>query len=478
MNKTTIIRNASWIIGWNADKQEHVYLRDADFVFCDNTIMFVGAKYTGEFDLEINGREKMILPGLINIHAHLSGGPIDKGTFDEVGATALWGQALYSHSPLFRADEDALAVGAVIAVSELLLSGVTTVVDISGIYDEWVASMAQSGIRAVFGPGFRQARWVNVNDHRVDYEWDEKAGWRGFEGALEFIDTVANHPSGRFSGMIVPSQVDTCKPDLIKAAHTEAKRRGIPFQIHAAQTMVEFSEMLRRHGKSPVQWLDSLGVLDDHVILGHCIYLDHHSWTSLRTGKDLPLLAEKNVTVAHCPTVFGRTGMTLESFGSYVRAGVNLGIGIDSFPYNMLEELRHAAIYSRITAGNVHDVTTTSVFNAATVGGARALLREDIGRLAEGAKADFFIVDTKHPFMKPDREPLRNLIYIAAERAIKDVYVDGMKVVGDGEILTMDYAKALAEIDAAQRRAIDRVPELDMKKRTLDEIAPMTFPVL
>ena len=80
--------------------------------------------------------------------------------------------------------------------------------------------------------------------------------------------------------------------------------------------------------------------------------------------------------------------------------------------------------------------------------------------------------------MKPGREPLRNLIYIAAERAIKDVYVDGIKVVDDGKVLTMDYDNALGEINAAQKRAIQRVPELDAKKRTLDDIAPMAFPVL
>jgi cytosine/adenosine deaminase-related metal-dependent hydrolase len=478
MNTTTVIRNASWIVAWNKERQAHGYLRDADVAFCGDTLVFVGKEYAGQADTTIDGRGKMIMPGLVNIHAHLSGGPLDKGTFDEVGATAMWGQALYSHSPLLVADEASLGVGAVIALSELLMSGVTTVVDISGLYPEWVGIMAQSGIRAVFGPGFRQARWVNVNDHRVAYEWYEEAGWRGLEKALAFIDTVTAHPCGRFSGMVVPSQVDTCRPELIQAAHREARRRGIPFQTHAAQTMVEFSEMLRRHGKTPVQWLDHLGVLDDHTVLGHCIYLDHHSWTPLRTAHDLPLLAEKKVTVAHCPTVFGRTGMTLESFGRYVRSGVNLGIGIDSFPFNMLEELRHAAIYSRITAGDVHDLTTTSVFNAATTGGARALLREDIGRLTEGAKADLVVVDMDHPLMKPGREPLRNLIYVAAERAIKDVYVDGRRVVADGCILTLEYDTALSEIDAAQDRAISKVPQQDAQHRTLDEIAPMTFPVM
>jgi len=309
----------------------------------------------------------------------------------------------------------------------------------------------------------------------VDYEWDEKQGWRGLTLSLEIIDAALRHPCGRLSGMVVPSQADTCRPDLIQAAFQEAVHRDIPFQIHAAQTMVEFTEMMRRHGKTPIQWLDSLGVLDDRTTIGHGIYLDHHSWTPLRTAHDLPLLAEKKVTVAHCPTVFGRTGMTLESFGGYVRAGVNLGIGVDSFPYNMLEEIRHAAIYARITAGDVHDLTTADVFNAATIGGARALGREDIGRLTAGAKADFVVVDATHALMRPCREPLRNLIYVAAERAVKDVYVGGAMVVEDGDILTLDYHSALAEIEEAQRRAIQKIPQRDPQGRTIGELAPMAF---
>jgi cytosine/adenosine deaminase-related metal-dependent hydrolase len=311
----------------------------------------------------------------------------------------------------------------------------------------------------------------------VDYEWDHNAGWDGFKRALKTMDAIEKRGCDRLSGMIFPSQVDTCEADLLKAAHAAAVDRGLPFQTHASQTMHEFSEMMRRHGKSPVQWLDSLGVLDEHTTLGHCIYMDHHSWSPLHTRDDLPLLAERKITVAHCPTVFGRTGMTLESFGDYVRAGVNLGIGTDSFPFNMLEEMRHAGVYARITTGNVHDLTITDVFDAATVGGARALLRDDIGRLAVDARADLVIVDTVHPLMRPGREPLRNLINVAAERAVRDVFVDGKPVVEDGEILTLDYESALDEIDAAQIRSIRRIPELDFENRTLDELAPMAFPV-
>jgi cytosine/adenosine deaminase-related metal-dependent hydrolase len=475
MQDTTVIRNAAWIIAWDAEMKTHTYLKNADLAFCGNRITFVGQNYPGPFDREIRGNGRMVMPGLINIHTHLAAGPLDKGTFDEVGSAALWGNALYTYSQLLRADSRAIKPGAIIALIELIKSGVTTVVDNSGYYEEWIDLLIDSGVRAVLAPGFRQARWVNVGDHRVDYEWDLQAGWQEFELALKTMDAIGRCGSDRLSGMIFPSQADTCEADLLKAAHAAAVDRGLPFQTHASQTMQEFSEIMRRHGKSPVQWLDSLGILDEHTILGHCIFMDHHSWSPLHTREDLPLLAERKITVAHCPTVFGRTGMTLESFGEYVRTGVNLGIGTDSFPFNMLEELRHAGVYARIATGNVHDLTTTDVFNAATLGGAKALLRHDIGRLAVDAKADLVIVDTEHPLMRPGREPLRNLINVAAERSVRDVFIDGRPVVADGEILTLDYENALIEMDAAQIRSIRRIPDLDFQKRTLDELAPMTF---
>ena len=477
MKDTTVIRKAAWVIAWDEDKNTHTYIKNADLVFCGSRITFVGRDYPGSFDHEIPGKGRMIMPGLINIHSHLSGGPLGKGTFDEVGTAALWGNALYTYSQLLRADSRAIKPGAIIALSELMKSGVTTVVDNSGYYEEWIELLVDSGVRAVLAPGFRQARWINVAEHRVDYEWDHQAGRQGFRQALETMDAIKKYGCDRLSGMIFPSQADTCDADLLIDAHTAAVDRGLPFQTHASQTMQEFSEMMRRHGKSPVQWLDSLGILDEHTILGHCIYLDHHSWSPLHTRDDLPLLAERETTVAHCPTVFGRTGMTMESFGDYVRAGVNLGIGTDSFPYNMLEELRHVGVYARITTGNVHDLTSADVFNAATLGGAQALLQDDIGRLVVNAKADIVIVDIEHPLMRPGREPLRNLINVAAERAVKDVFIDGKQVVANGDVLTLEYESSLIEMDAAQIRSIRKVPELDFQNRTLDQLAPMTFPV-
>jgi cytosine/adenosine deaminase-related metal-dependent hydrolase len=116
------------------------------------------------------------------------------------------------------------------------------------------------------------------------------------------------------------------------------------------------------------------------------------------------------------------------------------------------------------------------VFHAATVGGAHALRREDLGRLAPGARADLVLVDCKSPWMMPVRDPLRSLIFHAADRAVRDVYVDGERVVADGRVLTLDQAGSLERLTAAQRRMETSVPERDPRGRRSIDITPLSLP--
>ncbi len=152
-----------------------------------------------------------------------------------------------------------------------------------------------------------------------------------------------------------------------------------------------------------------------------------------------------------------------------------MGIGTDTYPHNFLEEMRNAANHARTIAGTVDDLETFDVFNAATTGGARALRRDDIGRLAVGAKADLVLVDLDHPSMMPVREPLRSLIYVAAGRAVRDVYVDGILVVEGGNPLNIDLQAASEALESAQKRSLEKVPDLDWAGRDANELAPMVL---
>jgi len=169
--------------------------------------------------------------------------------------------------------------------------------------------------------------------------------------------------------------------------------------------------------------------------------------------------------------VFARRGITLKDFGRYQRAGVRMGVGTDTYPHNMLDELRLIAYLARTQAGDPRTMNSTDLFNAATIGGAKALGRDDIGRLAVGCRADLVLVDMTHPMMRPTHDPLRSLIYSAGDRAIRTVFVDGAKVVGDGRVLTMDYPAAAAALHEAQARVKANVPRLDWDHRTAEAIS-------
>jgi cytosine/adenosine deaminase-related metal-dependent hydrolase len=247
--------------------------------------------------------------------------------------------------------------------------------------------------------------------------------------------------------------------------------------IHAAQTMAEHEELLRRTGETAPAMLERLGILGPDLILGHCIFLDHHSWTRQRSRDDLDRLARTGTSVAHCPVTFARSGMTLESLGAYRRAGVNVGLGTDSYPFNMLEEMREAMICSRIAGRSVFDLDTAGLFSAATTCGAKALGRDDLGRLSPGAKADLVLVDLNHPAMQPLHDPLRNLVHCAAERAVRDVYVDGKAILKDRHIVNLDYDGAVRELQDAQRRACRRAEKNDPQGRSFTALAPYSLPL-
>jgi 5-methylthioadenosine/S-adenosylhomocysteine deaminase len=475
----TVIKNADWAIAWQAQPGRHVYMRGIDVVFDGSTITHVGKDYGGPADKVVDGRKRMVMPGLVNLHSHPEHEPAYRGVREEHGLANMYMSGLFERSQAFYATDDEFrAANAEFAYCELLKSGVTTLIDISPAWEGWADLLAKSGLRAFLAPGYASARWKLENDFELKYTWDEQAGRQRFEAALKVVDAAVKHPSGRLSGVISPMQIDTCTADLLRDSRAAAQERELPFTVHIAQGVSEVMEMIRRHGKTPIQWAAETGLLGPTTILGHAIFLDSHSWVRWWTKSDLKLIADNGCTVAHCPTPFVRYGQIMENFGDYLRAGVNMGIGTDTTPHNMLEEMRKAAILARVAARDINTVTTADMFHAATVGGANAVLRQDLGRLAPGMKADIVVVDLECSDMMPARDPLRSLVYHAAERAVRDVYVDGRQVVADFKVLTLNQADAAGRLAEAQARMLAAVRQRDYKARSADDIVPLSLPIV
>ena len=475
---TTCLRNADWLIGWDDSAARHTYRRGCDLVFDNDQITFVGKNYAGAVDTNIDARNGFVIPGLVDVHSHPSTEPAQKGVREEHAVPEMYMSSLYQRSAVFQLDQAGRRAAVEVAYADLLSSGVTTLVDLSFPFDGWTEVAAKSGLRMVMGPGFSSATWKLESEHDLLFDWQADDGAKDFESALALIDEAERHPSGRLSGILYPAQIDTCSRALFERVTEVAKSRDLPVTTHISQSVAEFNVMVQRHGVTPIQWAHEIGILGPRMTLGHALFTDEHSWLSWPTKIDLDLLSRTNTSVAHCPQPFSRYGQILEDFGRYARAGVNMALGTDCAPHNFIEEMRSATILSHIGAKDMTTASAADVFHAATVGGARALLRDDIGKLAPGCKADIVVVDLDCELMQPVRDPLRSLVYHAADRAVRDVFVDGEKVVDNQVVTHLDRRSALSALTSAQQRMLARTSELDYQARTAEQISPLSLPIM
>ena len=187
------------------------------------------------------------------------------------------------------------------------------------------------------------------------------------------------------------------------------------------------------------------------TLLGHAINIDQHPWINYYEHKDLDRLARTGTTVVHCARAFAQWGDMMRSLGGYRAAGVNMALGTDCYPHDMIENMRIAGLISKVASGHVGTLLRTEdVFEIATLGAAKALGANDLGRLEVGAKADLVLVDLRHPSMRPVRDPLRSLVYSGVAAAVRDVYVNGDLVVQDRKVLTMEQDEVLDRLQAGQ----------------------------
>lgn len=476
-DKIICFRNAAWLVGWDAKTSSHCYLRNADLAMRGDTIIHAGpGRFEGHVDEEINAEQACLIPGLVNMHTHTSSMPLFRGVREEMGNPNFYFSGLYEGWTLFYPPIEQRMHNTSLAICEMLLSGVTTYVDMCYPFPGWLEAVSSSGIRAYISPLFESATIRAISDSELEYCWEPDGGEAAFAKARAVLAQVESDRSGLLSPMMSPMAVNTVTPELLRTAYDLALEKKWPFHLHAGMAVLEFHEMVRRNGLTAVQWLHKQGLLGPSTIIGHGAILDHHSWVHWHTRDDVDILAEAKVSLSHCPVVLSRYGVALESFGSYRKAGINIGIGTDSHPHNMLEEMRAAATVSRLVDQHMFSAMTADVFNAATIGGAKSLMRDDLGRLTAGAKADVVVIDVNNPAMLPLYDPIRSLIFSACDRAVKDVFVGGRKVVGDGKVLTVPHQKTAHEVSRVQAAVVADIPNRDRKKRTAEQVAPLVFP--
>jgi cytosine/adenosine deaminase-related metal-dependent hydrolase len=229
--------------------------------------------------------------------------------------------------------------------------------------------------------------------------------------------------------------------------------------------------------KTPVQFLADIDFLDHRTLIGHGVFTTAHPWTLYPFGDDVRVLAERGATVGHCPYKYAKMAMTLHSFQRYLDAGVTVAMGTDTFPMDMVSELRWASILARVTDRNYQVGQPRDVFNAATLGACRFIERDDLGRLGPGARADILLIDLDHLGAAFYTDPIKALVDFGSGRDVDTVIVDGKTLIQGGRALRVDEAQVLDRARQATKGYWQRVPDWYWSGADVDRVVPPAFPL-
>jgi 5-methylthioadenosine/S-adenosylhomocysteine deaminase len=465
------------------DGQSHVLIRNGVVVWEDDRIIFVGKAFDQPVDQTLQAPERLIMPGLINLHWHAGVRANWRLTSDH-GDPQFFGAGFPNteagrRGAFYPMSEAEAATSAMLNVIELLSGGCTTLVEVGAptlLVTQVAEQVTRFGVRAYLAPGYRSATYYRDDAGVVQYDWDEEAGQKGLETACRFISEHNGKADGRVRGMLFPLQVDTCTRELLHATSKAAEKLEVPVQIHTGQNLMEFHQTLRKYGRTPVELLAETKLLGPRTTLGHCIMVSGHPQAHYPDGHDLDLIAATQTNVAHCAVSLGRRGMHLHHLSSYLQRGINIGLGTDIHPFDLLREMRDAGLICKVAAATPNAGTAREVFNAATLGGAHALGREDLGRLCPGAKADLVIVNQRALHYGVVCDPIRSLVDCGAASDVETVIVDGRIIMEQRQI---PGAPALHDLLAQAQQYAEAYwasyAQIDWTGRTAEQAFPNAF---
>ena len=471
-----------YVVGFNGT--EHEVFKDGVVIFEGNRIEFAGREYTQPVDKKVDARGCLVSPGFIDTHFH-SGINASDYILNDSTKTDFFASNYLAHGGPTREGAHAahlkdVDVGQRFSLIHVLKSGVTTTFEIGGPGAEpqrYVDMVDQVGIRCATGPSYKNVSFFHDRQGRLEYDWDDERGSKGLKAAVDFAKKYNGACNGRMTTMLFPGHVDSCTPALLKDTKRAAREIGVGIQIHATINLFEFHTVMQRERCTPIELLHKLGFLGPDVSLSHCIFVSGHSWLVYPYGDDIKIIADSGTSVAYSPLKYLKLGIVMESFDKYRQAGINMGIGTDTFPKDIISDMRYAALASRVADKSFLAGHPRDVFNAVTLGGAKMLGRNDLGRLQKGAKADITIVDLRDLAFGAVRDPIRSLMETAVSRDVRTVIVDGETLVDNGKYLRLNEDELLEKVQAKGEQIWDSVPKWHWTGKGIDEVVPPSFKI-
>ena len=396
------------------------------------TFSDISGKYTSEKIIE--GKDKVVFPGLINTHTHAAmvyfRGLADDLPLQDWLEKHIWPNEMKWLSSEFVDDAVELAC------LEMLKAGVTTYADMYFYEDTAAGKVEKIGMRGVLGSGIIDFPWKDIAQSADDY----------FRHAEDLINNWKD--SELITPCVAPHATFTCGPDNYKRAKEMADTHNVPLHTHLAETEFEVSECRKRYGKTPVEHLDAIGFLSERVVAAHCVWL---------TDKEIEILAEKKTGVSHCIESNLKLASGIAPLPKLLNAGVKVAFGTDGAAsnndLNILGEMSTAAKVHKAVSMDATVVDSKTALLMATKNGAEILgLGEKTGSIKPGKKADLVIAGLDQPHLTPIYDIYSHITYCMRPSDIETVMVNGKIVIDKGQPATLDEAEVIAKAKAWRKK--------------------------
>ena len=397
------------------------------------TISFVGsAPLDGAaWDEIVDLHGALLMPGLVNAHGH---GPMTllRGVGAGLPLQRWLDEAIFPlEAKLTAADVKA---GMTWAAMEMLACGTTLVADMYEFHEAGAEALLEVGLKA------------NLCCVGLDFPWAPGTPSGRLDSCVAFVRDF-HDPAGRVvADFCLHSEYLTREPFARAIAEANADLRR-PVHLHVSETAKEHEECVARHGCTPTAYFARLGVLDHGGYLAHCVYA---------TDDDFRLMREKGASLVHNPTSNMKLGSGFARIPSALSAGVGVALGTDGCASNdnldMFEEMHLAYLLHKGVTRDPSVLSASEAIDMATVGGARALGRHDVGAIAVGMRADFCVVSFDSPHMQPAFDVPELLVASAHGSDVVMTVVDGDILYDHGEYPTIDAGRAEFEFKWSVRR--------------------------
>ena len=429
LEMSTIIKDCDWIVTQNSSRD---VLRNGSVRIEDGRIAEIG-HLQGSAEDVIDGSGKVLLPGLINTHTHLSmtlmRGFADDMRLEEWLETKIW--------PVERKLTGEICYhGALLGCLEMIRTGTTSFMDMYFHLKDVARAIDVAGLRAILSHAmidlFDSAR--AETQKQTTHE------------SMQFIKSLGNSRIGFAMGPHAPY---TSSEDTLLWAKEVSEREQVPLHTHIAETRREVSDFERSKRMTEIEYLEKIGFLCSRLVAVHSIWL---------TRKDVELYAKRQVKVSHCPV----SNMKLGGGGvaplpQMFSQGVNVSLGTDGAASNncldMFDTMKICALVHKAHSWDPTILPAQKVLDLATIEGAKALgLEGKVGSVEIGKEADLVLVDLRSPNLVPihGRDTvISDLVYSANGMNVDSTIVQGKPLMIHGRLSTLDEEKTMKEASEA-----------------------------